>query len=108
MPVWSYTQGVYLNVAKHQDSSNIYQNIYQSMLNQLSVLMYHRLLVSECPNFSGADVGSFTQSQAKYSNLFFMGPQTHKLEINIPFLPPLEHSQVLDPFIFLNSFYRFY
>lgn len=30
-----------------------------------------------------------------------MGPQTHKLEANMPFLPPLENSQVLGPFIFL-------
>lgn len=37
-----------------------------------------------------------------------MGPQTHKLETNIPFLPPLEHSQVLGPFIFQNLVYRFY
>lgn len=33
-----------------------------------------------------------------------MGPQTHKLEANMPFLPPLKDSQVLGPFIFLMCY----
>lgn len=56
-----------------------------------------------CSTAGRADVESLKSSQPKYNSLSSMGPQVHKPEPKNCFLAPLRKSQLVGPFIFLDS-----